>query len=362
MILRIKKKTEEKTQKRLNEEIRILQDNLQRQNVLYEDLKKDKQKAKTKSIETNQINIDANALILEQKKLEQDKKEFSEKNKRLWEMSLSIQKEKQHITLLKNDIEKKHRSVTDSIRYASRIQRAVLPNVNTLKNCFSDYFLFWKPREIVSGDFYWFKQSKDIIAFTVADCTGHGVPGAFMSLIGITFLNDICADINENTLPSDILEELRRLVINALSQDVSEHEPQDGMDITFCILNLKTKKLKLSGANNPLYIIRDGSLTEYKTVKTPVGYHPRPKKFETIEIDVLSNDYLYMFSDGFADQFNGITKRKVTYNKFKELLIEIWKENPSSENQTKRLEEFITSWRNDYPQMDDILIGGYCIK
>jgi len=359
------KKAAQRVENRLKQEIRILKDDSERIKTLYENLKNNaqtpKQPLKTEKASLKEITLNAEALLIEQKKLEQDKKDFSEKNRKLWDMSLSIQKEKEYITALKNDIEKKHRTVTDSIHYARRIQVAVLPPEMILKECFSDYFLFWRPREIVSGDFYWMKHQDDIIAFTVADCTGHGVPGAFMSLFGIAFLNEICANLNENTLPSDVLEKLRKCIIDTLSQDCSEHEPQDGMDITFCILNLKTKNLRVSGANNPLYIIRNGELTEYKAVKTPVGAHPRPKDFETQEIEVSAGDYLFMFSDGFADQFSSTTKRKVTYGKFKELLTNIFKENPSGENFKKRLNEFIENWKGDFQQMDDILVGGYRI-
>jgi serine phosphatase RsbU (regulator of sigma subunit) len=298
---------------------------------------------------------------LEQKKLEQDKEEIVLKNKKLWEMSLLIQKEKNHIQLLKNDIENKHRNITDSIMYAKRIQDAVLPQTDVLKGL-SGYFLFWLPKETVSGDFYWMKRQGDLLAFTVADCTGHGVPGAFMSMLGVTFLNEVCADLNEETMPSEILETMRELIITTLKQDNSSPlEPKDGMDMSFCILNLKTKHLKFSGANNPMYLVRGGELTEYKAVKNPIGLYPRMKPFENQEIQAEEGDFIYMFSDGFADQFNGETGKKVSYGRLKSLLTDINNETQDPAKQQEKLLEFITSWRGSFAQMDDILIGGYRI-
>ena len=301
----------------------------------------------------------AETQIFEQRKLEAEKSDMAERNRKLWEMSLAIEKEKQHIAMLKNDIESKHYAVTSSIRYAQRIQLAVLPSEDILKNAFSDYFLFWRPRDIVSGDFYWHRRNGNIIAFTIADCTGHGVPGSFMSLLGITYLNDLCTNLTPETQPSIVLNSLRANIINALSQHRSEHAPMDGMDMAFCILNLETGILRFSGANNPLYIVRQGELTEYKPVKNPVGQHPRMKDFETVEIQVQKGDYLYMFSDGYADQFNGKTNKKFTYGRLKELFLEINAQNCASEYQKERLGDNIDQWRGSLAQMDDILIGGY---
>jgi serine phosphatase RsbU (regulator of sigma subunit) len=300
--------------------------------------------------------------LIEQKKLERDKEEIVLKNKKLWEMSLLIQKEKNHIQFLKNDIENKHKNITDSITYAKRIQDAVLPPADVLKGALNDFFLFWLPKETVSGDFYWMKRQGDMLAFTVADCTGHGVPGAFMSMLGVTFLNEVCTDLNEETMPSEILETMRNLVITTLKQDNSSPlEPKDGMDMALCLLNLKTKKIKFSGANNPMYLVRNGELTEYKAVKNPIGLYPRIKPFETEEFQAEDGDYIYMFSDGFADQFNGETGKKVTYGRMKNLLVEINNETKNPAQQQEKLLKFITEWRGSFIQMDDILIGGYKI-
>ena len=351
----------ESAEQRLRREIRNSQNELERITILYNNLKTNvnaPQQSKTDTAVASYTNSSEN-IAIEQLKLESEKNEMAERNRKLWEMSLAIEKEKQHIALLKSDIESKHYAVTSSIRYAQRIQLAVLPSEDILKNTFSDYFLFWRPRDIVSGDYYWHRRNGNVIAFTIADCTGHGVPGSFMSLLGITYLNDLCSNITPDTLPSDILNNLRANIITALSQHRDAREPMDGMDMAFCILNLDTNMLRFSGANNPLYIVRNGELLEFKPIKNPVGQHPRMKDFETVEIPVQKGDYLYMFSDGYADQFNGETKKKVTYGRLKELLIDINAKNSLAEYQKERLGEFLDQWRGTLDQMDDILIGGY---
>lgn len=348
----------EKIKNRYKSEIKNFESDIDRLNYLLQE-KKETQTPTAQS--QREIKKLPDNFILEQKKLEQDKEEIVLKNKKLWEMSLLIQKEKNHIQLLKNDIENKHRNITDSITYAKRIQDAVLPQTDVLKGL-SGYFLFWLPKETVSGDFYWMKRQGDLLAFTVADCTGHGVPGAFMSMLGVTFLNEVCTDLNEETMPSEILETMRELIITTLKQDNSSPlEPKDGMDMSFCILNLKTKHLKFSGANNPMYLVRGGELTEYKAVKNPIGLYPRMKPFENQEIQAEEGDFIYMFSDGFADQFNGETGKKVSYGRLKSLLTDINNETQDPAKQQEKLLEFITSWRGSFAQMDDILIGGYRI-
>ena len=313
--------------KDLKRQIRFSSDEVLRYKTLYENLKNEpanqpKILPDNDNISADEVFKTAERIILEQQKLEIEKSEITERNKKLWEMSLAVQKEKEHIEILKNDIEEKHHSVTDSISYARRIQLAVLPPKMILKLSFADFFLFWRPRDIVSGDFYWMKRQGDIVAFTVADCTGHGVPGAFMSLLGITFLNEICKDLDENTQPSEVLEKLRADIIRALSQDSTFGKQDDGMDMAFCVLNLETNKLRFAGANNPMYLIRNGELTEYKPVKNPIGSYVFVRPFETAEADVQPGDWIYMFSDGYSDQFGG-ENRKLTYKKFRELLTSV---------------------------------------
>ena len=345
-------------------EIRDLNADLQRFMYLYNDLKESKAAELPDSqpvLPADAVSLqDAGDIILAQKKLEADKEELSVRNQKLWEMSLSIQKEKQHIQLLKNDIEEKHKNITDSIAYAKRIQDAVVPRTEILRDSLPDYFLFWRPKETVSGDFYWMKREGDILIFTIADCTGHGVPGAFMSMMGVAFLNEICAKIDESVQPSDVLEQLRSLVITTLKQKNEDIlEPKDGMDIALCILNFRTRVLRFSGANNPMYLVRDGELTEYRPVKNPIGLYPRLLNFETVEIQTQPGDYVYMFSDGYADQFGGEIGKKMSYKRFKNMLADTCKRTLVASEQEKIIADFLDDWRADFAQMDDVLVGGY---
>ena len=196
---------------------------------LAEQLEAPKRNTFAPKVKASQL-VDTESLVIEQKKLEQQQRELSDRNKMLWDMSLSIEKERKHIQTLKNEIEKEHKAVTDSIRYAKLIQNAVLPSQDILKESFQDVFLFWRPKNIVSGDFYWMKRIGDTVIFTVADCTGHGVPGAFMSMLGVAFLNEISVEITDAT-PAQILEEMRRRIIATLRQTTNPLEPNDGMDM-----------------------------------------------------------------------------------------------------------------------------------
>ena len=332
-------------------------------NTLYDELKSrvnDNNNTSTFTSNVAQV-IDIERLASEQKKLEAQQSELSDRNKQLWGMSVSIEKERQHIQTLKNEIEAKHHEVTSSIQYAKLIQDAVLPSEAILKESFQDVFLFWRPRNIVSGDFYWMKRIGDTVIFTVADCTGHGVPGAFMSMLGVAFLNEICVDFNSDTHPAQILEELRRKVIETLKQKDDGIVHKDGMDMGLCILNLATMKMQFAGANNGMYHVRGTTLTEYKAVRNPIGLYPKIRPFENYDVDIQHGDYVYMFSDGFADQFS-VINQKFTLKRLRQLLIDINAETKVAAEQSKILSETFDQWRSDYKQMDDVLIGGYCIK
>ena len=305
--------------------------------------------------------IDTEKIALEQKKLEAQQEELAERNKMLWDMSVSIEKERQHIQSIKDKIEADHRAVTASITYAKLIQDAVLPSEEILKESFQDVFLFWKPRDIVSGDFYWMKRIGDTVIFTVADCTGHGVPGAFMSMLGVSFLNEICVDFSAETHPAQILEDMRRKVISTLKQTNNPAEQKDGMDMGVCILNLKTMKMQFAGANNGMYHVRGSVLTEYKPVRCPIGIYLKLKPFENRDVDIQHGDYVYMFSDGFADQFSH-DNQKYTSRRLKELIVSINEKTKSASEQASLLNTALELWRGDNEQLDDILIGGYQIR
>ena len=255
-----------------------------------------------------------------------------------------------------------HRSITSSIRYAKQIQIASLPPEEILNEAFQDTFLLWRPRDIVSGDFYWMKRIGDNVIFSIADCTGHGVPGGFMSMLGVAFLNDICVDFTSETTPAHILEQLRNKVMITLKHDDDQHLVQkDGIDMGICILNLATNTMQYAGANNGMYHVRGTKLTEYKPVRNPIGEYPRKVPFENHDVDIASGDYIYLFTDGFTDQLDA-DNHKFTPRRLRMLLCDINSKTKKASEQASILKDEFDRWRRDVRQMDDILIGGYCIK
>lgn len=354
-----------RSEKRYSTQLREAAGEIRRLDVINKDLSQKLEEPRKSSFnaksKVSQL-IDTEALVVEQRKLEQQQKELTDRNKQLWDMSLSIEKERKHIQTIKNEIEKEHKAVTDSISYAKLIQNAVLPSQEILQESFADVFLFWRPKNIVSGDFYWMKRIGDTVIFTVADCTGHGVPGAFMSMLGVALLNEVCTEQGEKAMPAQILEEMRRKIISTLRQTNDVNEQKDGMDMALCVLSIPNKKLYFSGANNGMYFVRGTELTEYKPIKNPIAIYPRMKDFVTHEIDVQHGDYIYMFSDGYADQFSDTDKGKFTSKRFRELLVKINTKTKVASEQAALLNENLIQWRGNHAQLDDILVGGYCIN
>ncbi|MBN2662025.1 MAG: tetratricopeptide repeat protein [Bacteroidales bacterium] len=279
------------------------------------------------------------------------------------------------VNIQKNEIEQAHAHIQDSINYASKIQSAVLSE-NILANKLADHFILYKPRDIVSGDFYWMKEIGTSIVVAVADCTGHGVPGAFMSMLGTAFLNEIVTE-NNAKMPGHILNELRSKIKTSLKQTGKKDENKDGMDIAIYTINTDTNTLFYAGANNPLFVIRKRTnqtafknvsniktmdndthtLYDIKGSRQPVGIYMQEKPFETIEVSLQKEDTLYTFSDGYVDQFGGETGHKFMTKAFKQLLLKIC-ENPMSE-QKRILNETIINWiGKKQTQIDDILIIG----
>ncbi len=257
-------------------------------------------------------------------------------------------------------IEKQKEEITDSIHYAKRIQNAVLPSVEMMDNLLPDYFVLFKPRDIVSGDFFWMTEKDNKVVVIAADCTGHGVPEAFMSMLGVSFLNEI-VNKGKITQPNKILNQLRTYVKNTLSQTGKDDEAKDGMDVALCVFDFKTLTLQYSGAYNPLYLVRDGELLETKADKMPIGiYHAEKESFTNHELKIKKGDTLYIFSDGFIDQFGGDKGRKYMAKPFKKLLVEI--QTSPMEEQKFILNETIGTWMGDYKQIDDIIIFGIRIK
>ena len=264
-----------------------------------------------------------------------------------------VKERTEEVVKQKAEIEELYTDVTASIRYAKRLQDSILPPEKLIKKYFPSSFVLFKPKDIVSGDFYWVGKQKNEFMFAAVDCTGHGVPGAFMSLVGANGLNSAFKE-HKLSKPGLILDDLNRYANEALNKSADD-SIRDGMDITLCSINSKEMKLKFAGANNPVYLIRDGELEIYKTNKFAIGsFNHEEHNYENFEIDLVKGDKVYAFSDGYPDQFGGERGKKFMYKKFKELLVETV--NESMENQKRMLEERLSEWMGNYEQVDDIVI------
>jgi serine phosphatase RsbU (regulator of sigma subunit) len=253
-------------------------------------------------------------------------------------------------------IEEKNKDITASISYARRIQNAILPKTSDFQGLSGKLFILYMPKDIVSGDFYWFTKLNGKFIIAAGDCTGHGVPGALMSMLGISFLEEI-VNKREILSPGAILDELSNEVKRALHQKGDNSEAKDGMDISLCVIDIKNNSIRFSAANNNLYLVRENQLTEYKADRMGIGFNDANfKKFSEQEIIPHPNDILYLYSDGYADQFGGPNNKKFKYSTLKDSLIRIHK-LPLKEQKSILEKEFL-SWKGEYPQVDDVLIIG----
>ena len=278
-----------------------------------------------------------------------------ERTHELEEANIEIEAQRDLATHQRDQISQQKKEIEDSIYYAERIQRSLLPSKVILESIVPDYFIMFRPRDIVSGDFYWSSRMNGKLIVTAADCTGHGVPGAFMSMLGIAYLNEIVnklKDLNAN----EILNYLRDKIIHALGQTGKEGESKDGMDMALCIIDPEEKTMEFSGANNPLYLVRNGKLIETKGDKMPVAIHEKMVSFSNHEIKLENGDNIYLFSDGYADQFGGPKGKKFMYKPMKRLLEQI-AHHPMPDQQ-KILEKTIDDWQGPYEQIDDIVFIG----
>ena len=253
-------------------------------------------------------------------------------------------------------IEHKQKEISDSINYAKRIQDAMMTSSINIKEIINEYFIFFKPKDVVSGDFYWVHQNQEgDIFFTVADCTGHGVPGAFMSMIGTSLLNEIIVEKKiSNT--DEILFLLRSQIIKALNQNDVESQ-KDGMDISLCRLNIKKREIQFSGALNPMLYVSGDKLTMIKGDPQPIGYSGGINKAFTVNnLKLKKDDMIYIFSDGFQDQFGGPKGKKYRSLRFRNLLKKISLEHV--DKQKIALENEFNTWKGDQEQIDDVCIMG----
>lgn len=270
-------------------------------------------------------------------------------------------KEKEQALLLieqqKFELESRDKNITDSLIYAQRIQEALLPSEEYFRSHFSDSFIFFKPKDIVSGDFFWIGEKGDKVFVVAADCTGHGVPGALMSIIGLEIIE---RTINEDRieLPSQILDVLNKELEKTFSREKNIGTIiRDGMDIGLCVIDKNKKKLKFAGAFFPLYLIRNNSLIEIKGDKIIIGMNPDALSYKDSEVELNDDDILYIFSDGYVDQFGGSENKKFMYRRFRYLLLTI--HNFPVNDQKAILDENIKTWIGRNEQVDDIMVIGF---
>lgn len=269
---------------------------------------------------------------------------------------LQVELKNEEITHQKELVEEKQREIIDSINYAKHIQQAVLTGESVWKKVSQEHFIFFKPRDIVSGDFYWaYNTPNGRSVFALADCTGHGVPGGFMSMLGNSFLNEIVVE-NRIIKADEILNRLRAKVMAALGQE-GMTERKDGMDMALCVWNKLDHTLEFAGANNPLWLVRDGKLTEYKADKMPIGaYAGHERPFSAQHIVLRKGDMLYLSTDGYADQFGGDKGKKMKYRPFLDSLQQL--ASLDMDTQKKRLGESFEAWKANYDQVDDVCVIG----
>jgi serine phosphatase RsbU (regulator of sigma subunit) len=255
------------------------------------------------------------------------------------------------------ELESKNKSITDSLIYAQRIQEALLPSEEYFRRYFKDSFIFYKPKDIVSGDFFWIGENGSKIFIVAADCTGHGVPGALMSMIGHEMLDKIIS-VDNVLQPSKVLGIMSKGLEKIFSREKNVGTIiHDGMDIGICVVDKGERKIEFSGAFFPLYIIRDNRLIEIKGDKCALGMTPEGVTYSNNEMDLMDDDMLYLFSDGYIDQFGGSENKKFMYRRFRYLLMTIY--NFPVDDQKSILEENIKTWMGGTPQIDDMLVIGF---
>ena len=266
-----------------------------------------------------------------------------------------IERQKEQIDNQHKALEETHQEITDSINYAKRIQTALLPTNDLISASFSSAFVLYLPKDVVAGDFYWMHSIGEKSLIAAADCTGHGVPGALVSVVCNNCLNRSVKEFGLNT-PAEILDKTRALVIEEFEK--SDEEVKDGMDIA--MISIHAHKLQFAGANNPLWILRNGELIEIKGDKQPIGKHVEMKPFTNHEFDLQSNDILYIFSDGFSDQFGGDKGKKLKSSNLKKLLIE--HSDKSLDQQKEVLKAEFYDWMGDFAQLDDVCLIGIRVQ
>ncbi|MBI2281531.1 MAG: SpoIIE family protein phosphatase [Bacteroidetes bacterium] len=271
------------------------------------------------------------------------------------ERTAEVVKQKEEIEKQNEKISELYTEVTDSIRYAKRLQEAILPPNDLVNRILPNAFVLYKPKDIVSGDFYWIDEKNGKTYFSAVDCTGHGVPGAFMSIVGYNALNNALSKCDS---PAEILDSLNKEISQTLHRNTASGTTKDGMDLSLCSYNPKTLELQYAGAFNPLYIIRNNELEQIKADKFPIGsyFDGEPQHYTNHVIQLQKGDYVYIFSDGYADQFGGPRGKKLMYKQFRDYLLELV--GKKMDTQHHFLNNNIEHWKGSLEQVDDILVIG----
>jgi phosphoserine phosphatase RsbU/P len=286
-------------------------------------------------------------------------------NLKLAERSNEVKQQNELLKLQKQEVEHQHEIILqqkadllDDLLYARFVQEAILPSLEVLQTLFDAHFIYNQPKNIVSGDFYWVARKNQKIIFAVGDCTGHGMSGALMTMAGTAFLNEILSTQIQFTA-DQVLNDLRKKVIQLLNQQGNIGEASNGMDLVLCIYDETASSLQFAGANNPLYIMRKGETLEIiKGDRMPIGFffeHNKP--FTNIEIPISKSDTIYLFTDGYADQFGGVLGKKFRYTQFRELLVDA-SAIESMDQQYELIKNTMDKWIDGYEQIDDMLIFG----
>ncbi|MBK7131728.1 MAG: SpoIIE family protein phosphatase [Bacteroidales bacterium] len=257
----------------------------------------------------------------------------------------------------KEEIEEQKKHIMDSIYYARRIQNAILPSFNMIDKHLKNYFVLYMPKDIVSGDFYWMHEADGLFMVSAVDCTGHGVPGAFMSIVGYNQLN-FAVNVKKARTAANILDELNKGVVTTLNENKSDSSIKDGMDMALCVFDFAAKKVEFAGANNPLVMVRNNTIVKFKGDRFPIGAFEgdNPQLFKNTEIELIDGDCIYISSDGYVDQFGGPENKKFMSKRFEDLLLEI--NNLSMTDQKEMLQKRLSDWKGENEQVDDILVIG----
>jgi len=253
-------------------------------------------------------------------------------------------------------LEKKSEEFEASMAYASRLQQAILPNENLFKNSFGDAFVMYKPKDIISGDFYWIYRTDKKVYFAVGDCTGHGIPGAMLNIAGNALLREIIKQKGVSDL-ADIVSLLDNGISNLFNENLTVGNTRDGMDVAFCSIDYQTNTLSYCGAGRPLVLVRNNEVEEYKSGLNSVGYLENyQKSFNSVSFSVNEGDLIYLFSDGYTDQFGGENVKKFNRKRFRKLLLSI--SEMKLDKQRKELELAFENWKGSQEQIDDVCVVG----